>query len=233
MADQTENGSSFRILTLLDEHTRQCLAIHPAWSIRAVDVITVVEAAIARYGVPEHLRSDNGPEFIAYCIQDWLTANAIKTIYIEPARPWQNGFVESFHGRFRDECLNREQLWTLTEARVVIEDFGCNTTIIGRTPSWITKAPNASQLPNRSIFGSTRLSGSLRRRWNSKANNITNNWVKTVPPTDSKWRIRSRCEDETHSRPIFRASPQRFGQKRAAFIFSSKPNAYPPVPIPS
>ena len=64
LADQTENGSSFRILTLLDEHTRQCLAIHPAWSIRAIDVITVVEAAIARYGVPEHLRSDNGPELL-------------------------------------------------------------------------------------------------------------------------------------------------------------------------
>jgi putative transposase len=72
VADQSENGSSFRILTLRDEHTRQCLAIDPAWSIRAVDVITVVEAARARYGVPEHLRSDNGPEFIAYCIQDWL-----------------------------------------------------------------------------------------------------------------------------------------------------------------
>ena len=81
MADQIENGSSFRILTLIDEHTRQCLAIHPAWSIRAVDVITVVEAAIARYGVPEHLRSDNGPEFIAYCIQDWLNAQEIKTLW--------------------------------------------------------------------------------------------------------------------------------------------------------
>ena len=72
MTDQTENGSVFRILTLLDEDTRQCLAIHPAWSIRAVDVITVVEAAIVRYGVPEHLRSDNGPEFVAACMQDWL-----------------------------------------------------------------------------------------------------------------------------------------------------------------
>ena len=84
VADQTENGSSFRILTLLDEHTRQCLAIHPGWSIRAVDVVTVVEAAIARYGMPEQLRSDNGPEFIAYCIQDWLKAQAIKTLYIKP-----------------------------------------------------------------------------------------------------------------------------------------------------
>ena len=68
--DQTENGSRFRILTLIDEYTRECLATHAAWSIRAVDVITVVEAAIERYGAPEHIRSDNGPEFIAYAIQD-------------------------------------------------------------------------------------------------------------------------------------------------------------------
>jgi hypothetical protein len=71
---EAEAGSCFRILTLLDEHTRQCVAIHPAWSIRAIDVITVVEAAIARCGVPEHLRSDNGPEFISSCVQDWLKA---------------------------------------------------------------------------------------------------------------------------------------------------------------
>ena len=80
---------------------------------------------MARYGVPEHLRSDNGPEFIAREVQRWLAANQIKTIYIEPGSPWQNGFVESFHGRLRDECLNREQLCTLTEARVVIEDYRC------------------------------------------------------------------------------------------------------------
>jgi putative transposase len=93
VADQTETGSSFRILTLLDEHTRQCLAIHPAWSIRAVDVITVIEAAIASNGVPEHLRSDNGPEFIASCMQDWLKAQEIKTLYIKPGSPWENGHI--------------------------------------------------------------------------------------------------------------------------------------------
>ena len=96
VTDQTENGSCFRILTLLDEYTRQCLAIHPASSIRAVDVITVVEAAIARYGAPEHLRSDNGPEFIATCMQDWLKAQEIKTLYITPGSPWENGHIESF-----------------------------------------------------------------------------------------------------------------------------------------
>ncbi|MBA3883567.1 MAG: transposase [Chthoniobacterales bacterium] len=78
--DQTENGTRFRILTLLDEYTRQCLAIHSAWSIRAVDAITVIETAIARYGAPAHLRSDNGSEFIAYAIQDWLKEREIKTL---------------------------------------------------------------------------------------------------------------------------------------------------------
>ena len=82
-----------------------------------------MQGAIAQHGAPEYIRSDNGSEFIAKELQRWLAENKIKTIYIEPGSPWQNGFVESFHGRFRDECLNREQLWTLTEARVVIEDL--------------------------------------------------------------------------------------------------------------
>ena len=123
MSDQTENGSCFRILTLLDEHTRQCLAIHPGWSIRAVDVITVVEAAIARYGAPENLRSDNGPEFIASCMQGWLKAQEIKTLYIKPGSPWENGHIESFHDKLRDECLNRELFGNLREARVILESW--------------------------------------------------------------------------------------------------------------
>jgi len=123
VADQTENGSNFRILTLLDEHTRECLATHAAWSVRAVDVITVLEAAIARYGAPEHIRSDNGPEFIAYAIHDWLEKAAIKTIYITPGSPWENGHIESFHDKLRDECLNRELFGTLAEARVILESW--------------------------------------------------------------------------------------------------------------
>lgn len=121
--DQTENGSRFRILTIMDEHTRQCVAIHAAWSIRAVDVITVLEAAIARYGAPEHLRSDNGPEFIAYAIQDWMERAAIKTLYITPGSPWENGHIESFHDKLRDECLNRELFGSLLEARVILETW--------------------------------------------------------------------------------------------------------------
>jgi len=118
--DQTEHGSRFRILTLIDEYTRECLAVHVAWSIRAVDVVTVVEAAMEQYGVPEHLRSDNGPEFIAYAIADWVEEREIKTIYITPGSPWEQAYIESFHDKFRDECLNREIFGSLLEAQVVI-----------------------------------------------------------------------------------------------------------------
>jgi len=121
--EQTEHGTRFRVLTLIDEHTRECLAVHVDWSIRAVDVITVVEAAMARYGVPTHLRSDNGPEFIAYAIQDWLQARNVKTIYITPGSPWENAYIESFHDKLRDECMNREVFGSLWEARVVIEQW--------------------------------------------------------------------------------------------------------------
>lgn len=123
--DQTENGTRFRILTLIDEYTRQCLATHAGWSIRAVDVITVVEAAMERYGTPTHLRSDNGPEFIAYAIQDWLKSRSVQTIYITPGSPWENGHIESFHGKLRDELLNREIFGTLLEAKVVLEAWRC------------------------------------------------------------------------------------------------------------
>ncbi len=121
--DQTENGTRFRILTLIDEYSRKCLAVHAAWSIRAVDVITVVEAAIERYGRPRHLRSDNGPEFIAYVIQDWLKEGGIKTIYIKPGSPWENGHIESFHDKLRDECLNRELFGSLLEAQIILEQW--------------------------------------------------------------------------------------------------------------
>lgn len=121
VTDQTENGSHFRILTLIDEYSRACIATHAGWSIRAVDVITVVEAAFARYGRPKHLRSDNGPEFIAGAIQDWLAASQVKTLYIKPGSPWENGHIESFHDKLRGECLNRELFGSLLEAQILLE----------------------------------------------------------------------------------------------------------------
>ena len=123
ISDATTRGGALRMLTILDEYTRECHVLRADRALKSADVLEWMERAIAEHGAPAYLRSDNGPEFIAKEVQRWLAANAIRTIYIEPGRPWQDGFVESFHGRFRDECLNREQLWTLTEARVVIEDY--------------------------------------------------------------------------------------------------------------
>lgn len=123
VADQTEQGTKLRILTLLDEHTRESHATHVAWSIPAVEVIKVVEAAMKRHGAPEHIRSDNGPEFIAYAIQDWLKERNVRTLYIEPGAPWENGHIESFHDKLRDECLNREVFGSLKEAQIIIEEW--------------------------------------------------------------------------------------------------------------
>ena len=123
VADATVHGGALRMLTVLDEHTKEVHVLRPERRIGAADVIALVQAAITQHGAPEFIRSDNGSEFIAHDLQRWLADQHIKTIYITPASPWENGFVESFHGRFRDECLNRELLYTLTEARVVIEDF--------------------------------------------------------------------------------------------------------------
>ena len=125
LQDRTEKGSAFRMLTILDEYTRQCLCIWPSWSIRALDVIEQLDRAMARYGTPEHLRSDNGSEFIAYAVQDWLKDKNIKTIYIKPGSPWENPYIESFHDKLRDELLNRELFVNLAEARVVTEQHRC------------------------------------------------------------------------------------------------------------
>tara|TARA_B100001971_G_C18153487_1_gene517190 strand:+ start:330 stop:1169 length:840 start_codon:yes stop_codon:yes gene_type:complete len=121
--DRTDSGGTLKMMTLLDEYTRQCLTIQVERQITATQVLAVLEKAMIRYGVPDYIRSDNGPEFIAAKVQQGLKDHHIKTIYIEPGSPWQNGYIESFHSRFRDECLSREWLLNLREARVVIEDW--------------------------------------------------------------------------------------------------------------
>jgi transposase InsO family protein len=121
--DRTDNGGTLKMMTLLDEYTRQCLAIQVERPITAAQVLAVLEKAMAQYGIPDYIRSDNGPEFIATKVQQGLKDHQIKTIYIDPGSPWQNGYIESFHSRFRDECLSREILLNLREARVVIEDW--------------------------------------------------------------------------------------------------------------
>lgn len=123
IADATVRGGALRMLTILDEYTRECHVLWVDRSLKGADVLHWMQKAVEEHGAPEYIRSDNGSEFIAKIVQNWLRREKIKTIYIEPGSPWQNGYVESFHGRFRDECLNREQLWTLTEARVVVNDY--------------------------------------------------------------------------------------------------------------
>jgi len=121
--DQTANGRPIKILTIVDEHTRECLACEVARSITSGEVIGVPRDLFIVRGTPSHIRSDNGPEFIARSVRLWLEMNNVGPLYIEPGAPWQNGVGESFNGKLRDECLNPELFGSLTEARVVIGDF--------------------------------------------------------------------------------------------------------------
>jgi len=121
--DRCRNGDVLKCLTIVDEGSRECLEIDVAGSIRARRVIEILERLVAERGAPLYLRSDNGPEFLAYALQDWLHEKKIETVYIQPGKPWQNGVSESFNGRLRDECLNAEWFANRTEAAVLIEEF--------------------------------------------------------------------------------------------------------------
>ncbi len=123
VSDYTVRGGKLRVFNLIDEFTKECHCIHSDRAIKATDVLTVLQEAIEEHGAPEYIRSDNGPEFIATAIQEWLQGNGIKTIYIDPGCPWQNGYVESFNDKFRGECLNRELIYTLSESRVIFADY--------------------------------------------------------------------------------------------------------------
>jgi putative transposase len=117
----THDGRSLRLLTLLDEYTRECLAIRVARRLGSQEVIGTLAEAMVWRGIPEHLRSDNGPEFIAQELRKWLASLGTGTLYIEPGSPWENGYCESFNGKLRDECLNGEIFYSLKAAQVVIE----------------------------------------------------------------------------------------------------------------
>jgi len=123
MIDRTADGRSFKILNIIDEYTRECLAIRVARKIGNQDVIDLLFQLLILRGIPGHIRSDNGPEFTARAIRKWLTRLGVKTLFIEPASPWENGYIESFNGKLRDELLNREIFMTLEEAKVLIEQW--------------------------------------------------------------------------------------------------------------
>lgn len=123
VADRTHDGRPIKMLTVIDEFTRECLAIHVARRVRSDDVLECLADLMAERGAPGHIRSDNGPEFTANVVRRWLARVGVRTLFIEPGSPWENGFNESFNGTLRDELLNGEIFYTLEEARVLIEHW--------------------------------------------------------------------------------------------------------------
>ena len=117
------DGTGIRLLTVIDEYSRACLAIRAARSIRSADVIEALAELMVTRGVPDHIRSDNGPEFTARAVREWLGRVGARTLYIEPGSPWENGYIESFNGKLRDELLDREVFYTLLKVRVLTERY--------------------------------------------------------------------------------------------------------------
>ncbi|MEQ3629178.1 MAG: IS3 family transposase [Hyphomonas sp.] len=121
--DRTHDGKVFRMLCVIDEFTRECLAIRVERRLNSRDVLDTLGELFLEHGPPEHIRSDNGPEFIATALREWLQALDVRTLYIEPGSPWENGYCESFNSKLRDELLAREIFYDLREAQVLIENW--------------------------------------------------------------------------------------------------------------
>jgi len=140
--DTCADGRQLKCLTVIDEWTRECLAIDVASGIRAARVVDVLARLVSVRGAPQHLRSDNGPEFVSKALVKWMTTENVETAFIDPGKPWQNGTNESFNGRFRDECLGMEWFRSRTEAKAIIEtwrrhynDVRPHSSLGGLTPS--------------------------------------------------------------------------------------------------
>ena len=123
VADRTHDGRSIKMLTVIDEYSRECLAIVVERRLQSDDVLSCITELFVKHGPPEHIRSDNGSEFTARVVHQWLKRLGVQTLFIEPGSPWENGYNESFNGKFRDELLNGEIFYTLKEAQVLIEEW--------------------------------------------------------------------------------------------------------------
>jgi len=156
LVDRTEDGRQLKLLVVIDEYTRECLALEVARTFTAKDVMLTLQYLFAVRAVPEHIRSDNGPEFVAKEIQRWLDRAEVGTLYIRKASPWENGYVESFNGRLRDELLNRELFLSLPEARVVLDEWRLtyNHDRIHGGLNWQTPASFAARLAGPSVGAS-------------------------------------------------------------------------------
>jgi transposase InsO family protein len=150
LVDRTEDGRQLKVLVVIDEFTRECLAAEVGRTFTSRDVMLTLQYLFAVRGAPEHLRSDNGPEFIAKELQSWLNRAAVRTLYIQKASLWENGYVESFNGKLRDELLNRELFLSVPEARYVLHEW--RQEYNGRphgSLNWQTPAAYAAKLVDR------------------------------------------------------------------------------------
>jgi transposase InsO family protein len=151
LVDRTEDGRQLKLLVVIDEFTRECLAAEVGRTFTARDVMLTLQYLFAVRGAPEHVRSDNGPEFIAKELQRWLERAAVNTLYIQKASPWENGYVESFNDKLRDELLNRELFLSVPEARYVLDEWRAEYN--HRRPhsglGWQTPAAYAAKLVDR------------------------------------------------------------------------------------
>ena len=123
MQDRTHNRVPYRILNIIDEYTRECLAVKVARSLTHKEVLEVLTDLFLEHGVPVHIRSDNGSEFTAKKVREYLDRLQIKPLFIEPGSPWENGYIESFNGKMRDELLAGEIFYSITEAQVILEQW--------------------------------------------------------------------------------------------------------------
>jgi transposase InsO family protein len=147
--DRTHDGRKYRMLNLIDEFTRECLAIRVGRKLNSTDVMDVLSDQFILRGIPGHIRSDHGPEFIAKAVREWIAAVGARTAFIEPGSPWENGYCESFNSKLRDELLNGEIFYSLTEARTVIEAWRrhYNTRRPHSSLGYRPPAPQAVQWP--------------------------------------------------------------------------------------
>ena len=121
--ERTRDGRPIRMLVVVDEYSRECLAIDVARRLNSSDVLDCLGELFVNRGLPDYIRSDNGPEFTAHAVREWLHRLGVQTLFIEPGSPWENGYVESLNGKLRDELLNGEIFYTLTEAKVLVEQW--------------------------------------------------------------------------------------------------------------
>jgi putative transposase len=173
--DQTEDGGRLKLLPILDEYTREVHAIMTKRSIKAEDVVELLAYLFRVHGEPEFIRSDNGPEFIAKAVKEWLVASGVKTLYIEPGSPWENAYSESFNSRLRDELLNRELFSSLTEAKILVEQHRISHNHERPTVHWVGAHLRNSRLgwirtAERRAASPLRLPGKMNRKSTRRRN---------------------------------------------------------------